>query len=252
MDHANTNHPLTGGTQADHSQAQTLPSEAVGQRRAFTKAVGRKFHEDGSVRYFPGNTIICPIGPDNEVYAKLVKAAERFGQLSCAPCFTMLPSSSYHMTVIQGVCEEDRKPQLWSSFLPLDVPLEAADRFFREKWQAVRVPDGFAMTFDYLHTDGVALTVNLQPNTAADAQSLRRFRDEVSEQFGLRFPDHDVYRFHISLGYRIAELTGREEEELLRFKQHMEAEWSEQFGVYRSAPPQLVFFKDMFKFAETR
>jgi hypothetical protein len=220
--------------------------------RTFTKVVGRKFHENGSVRHFPGNTIICPVDPASAVYALLVQLADRFRKLSCSRSFTLLPPSSYHMTVIQGVCEDDRKPQLWTRFLPLDAPLEETDRLFREKWQTIRIPDGFNMKFHYLHTEGTALTVNLQPLKEDDARELKVFRDEVSDKLGLRFPGHDDYRFHISIGYRIMELTEEEEEELLRFKEQTERELAEHFGVYASVPPQLVFFRDMFKFADSR
>ncbi|MFD0679296.1 MULTISPECIES: DUF1868 domain-containing protein [unclassified Paenibacillus] len=220
--------------------------------RVFTKAVGRKFHEDGSVRYFPGNTVICPIDPNHAVYPKLVKLAENFHKLSCSQKFTMLPPSSYHMTIIQGVCDEDRKQELWSRYLPLDAPLEEVDRFFREKWAKVRVPEGFNMKFNYLNTNGLALTVNLLPLAVDDTRKLKEFRDEVSNELGLRFPDHDDYRFHISIGYRIMELTVEEESELLSFKEQIELELMEHFGVYESVPPQLVFFKDMFKFSDIR
>jgi hypothetical protein len=231
---------------------QPANTTASSHQRTFTKAVRRKFHEDGSVRHFPGNTIICPVDTDSAVFALLVRLAGQFRKLSCSRSFTLLPPSSYHMTVIQGVCDEDRKSQLWTRFLPLDAPLEETDRFFREKWETLQIPDGFNMKFHYLHTDGVALTVNLQPLTEADARKLKVFRDEVSDKLGLRFPDHDDYRFHLSIGYRIVELTEEGEVELLRFKEQTERELEEHFGIYTTVPPQLVFFKDMFKFADSR
>ncbi|SFM09895.1 hypothetical protein SAMN03159341_11681 [Paenibacillus sp. 1_12] len=254
MNHSNASDSGTDVKRMSTEMIESQPVTAAASRdqRVFTKVVGRKFHEDGSVRHFPGNTIICPVDPTSAVNALLVRLVGQFRKLSCSRSFTLLPPSSYHMTVIQGVCEDDRKPQLWTSFLPLDAPLEETDRLFREKWETVHVPDGFNLKFDYLHTGGVALTVNLQPLTEDDAQKLKVFRNEVSDKLGLRFPDHDDYRFHLSIGYRIVELTEEEEEELLGFKEQTERELEEHFGIYASMPPQLVFFKDMFKFADSR
>jgi len=228
------------------------PTATNGSGRTLTKAVGRKFHANGTVRYFPGNTVICAIAPSNGVYERLVALAERFRALRCAACYTLLPPSSYHMTVIQGVCDDDRKPELWTRLLPLDAPLAETDRVFREKWRSIHVPDGFRMMFDSLTTDGVALTVNLMPLSDGDARSLQAFRDDVAEKLALRFPDHDDYRFHISIGYRIVELSRGEEEELLQFKRQLESELAASFGVFASGPPRLVFFKDMFAFEDSR
>jgi hypothetical protein len=205
-----------------------------------TRAVGQKFHEDGSVRHFPGNTIICTIDEDNPAYARLIEVSESVKALSCSGKFTLLPPSSYHMTVIQGVCEEERKPELWSRYLSLDTPLEETDRFFMEKWQDIGIPEGFEMKFNYFHTDGTALTINLIPQTQKTANELKTFRDEVAEKLGLRFPNHDDYKFHISIGYKLYELTEEEEHELQSCKRQVEREM------------QLVLFKDMFAFGESR
>jgi hypothetical protein len=218
----------------------------------YTKAVGRKFHADGSVRYFPGNTIICPIPPDNAVYAELVRFAERLKALSCVSKFTLMPPSSYHMTVIQGVCEEDRKPELWSRDLPLDMPLEETDRYFRKKFAEIPIPHGFQMKFNEVETGSVALTLKLLPASDEDREALTQFRDRVSEQLGLRFPDHEAYQFHITIAYKIYELTGEEVGELQQFKEQEDREFGDRIGGLATPSPQLVFFKDMFEFASAR
>jgi hypothetical protein len=214
----------------------------------YTIAVGRKFREDGSVRQFPGNTIICMIGPDNPVYPELIRFAESFKGLDCSRKYTLLPPSSYHMTVIQGVCEEVRKPELWSRNLSLDAPLEETDRFFSKQFHNVRIPEQFQMRFNYVSTAGVTLAVNLLPAEQEDTLALRTFREEVSERLGLRFPDHERYKFHISIAYKIHELAREEELELQAFKEQEENALQMRFGVLTTSKPQLVFFKDMFKF----
>lgn len=218
----------------------------------YTPAVGRKFHADGSVRYFPGNTIVCMIPSDSPISALLTEAAIRLSKLKCAGKFSLLPRSSYHMTVIQGVCDEDRKPHLWTRFLPVDAPLEQVDQLFSEQYNEIPLPSGFAMIFNYLRISDSAMMVYLLPQSEAVARSLQAFRDAVSEKLGVRFPDHERYEFHISLAYKIMHLTDEEELEIQQFKVDLEQDFRQNFGTYISSPPQLVFFKDMFAFGETR
>ena len=43
-----------------------------------TSNIGRKFNEDGSVRFFPGNTIISKVLEDNEIYPVIAGISEEF------------------------------------------------------------------------------------------------------------------------------------------------------------------------------
>ena len=37
-----------------------------------TKNIGRKFNPDGSVRFFPGNTVISKLHEDSEIYPLII------------------------------------------------------------------------------------------------------------------------------------------------------------------------------------
>src|SRR5262245_53622902 len=86
---------------------------------------GGKFNPDGSVRRFPGNTIIFHLSTDSPLqvllralYNKLDNAAD------LRHLYTLLPPDSWHMTIFEGVCDEVRRPGYWPSDLPMNASLE--------------------------------------------------------------------------------------------------------------------------------
>lgn len=97
------------------------------EQRIETKNIGRKFNPDGSVRFFPGNTVISKLHEDSEIYPLISRISRSFREVQGSK-YAFLPEHSFHMTVIQGVCDEDRKAELWSRHLSLETPLEETDR----------------------------------------------------------------------------------------------------------------------------
>ncbi|UUZ80477.1 DUF1868 domain-containing protein [Paenibacillus sp. P26] len=219
--------------------------------KRYSDVVGKKFYKDGSVRTYPGNTIICKVDPRSKIYQELLIVRDQLQTMPWAGNYAFLPSSSYHMTVFRGVNDQVRIPEYWSTYIPLDAPLEHADKLFAEKFRSVQAPESISMEFKKLEL-GAGIAVHLQPKTTEDAHKLKSFRDEISEQFGVRFPDHDWYKYHITLAYNICRLTEAEEAHARQCKAQIENYLQEQFGVYESPRPRLVFFNDMFKFSEQR
>ena len=107
------------------------------------------------------------------------------------------------MTAIEGVCDSVREEGYWTSLLPLDAPLKDVDDLFEEKWKEVPSFPSVSMRFDDLWIES-GICIGLYPATYSDDVLIRDWRDAVSEIMGLRFPGHDRYRFHISLGYGIS------------------------------------------------
>lgn len=217
----------------------------------YTKNVGQKYHADGSVRHFPGNTIICMVDTGTKLYEELVKVRDMLQEMKCVNKFTFMPPSSYHMTAIEGVCDQVRKQEYWTKFLPLDTPLEEVDKFFIERYSTVAKPESFSMKFDHIRIAS-GITLRLFPETDKVAQALKSFRDDVSEKLGLRFPDHDNYGFHISLAYNIIQLNDADKTEINEMSQKVDAYLKENLSVFKISSPRLLRFENMFKFSEKR
>jgi hypothetical protein len=212
-----------------------------------TREVGRKFYADGTARRFPGNTIICFVDPESP----LGQAASAFqAALHAQPWgakFALLPPSSFHMTVMDLLCDQVRVAERWSPHLPLDAPLPATDAFFLERVPAVPLPTLRTMRVDSIYT-GFGLMLMLEPTDAATEAALRGYRDAIASATGVRHPDHNSYGFHMSLGYRLYALDAAETASLTALC----AAWAPQLrdagATLALPPPVLCSFADMTAF----
>jgi len=217
------------------------------EKIAYAPPAGRKFNADGSLRPFPGNTVICFLNdPASNVYQRCVWVQKQLEAQPFGHKFTLLPPSSLHMTVIQLLCDQDRNPEQWSSKLPLDAPLAATDDFFINVVPAVPAPANFRMQYVKLNAWGGSVSIQLAPTDEATRQALATYRHAVAEAAGLHLSD--TYFFHISLAYCVRGLTEAEVTQVDDFTAMMDNELSNTFGIVDTGAPQLTFFDDMFRF----
>ena len=213
--------------------------------------IGTKFNADGSVRFFPGNTIISMIDHEAPVFAAFLHIRDLLTAKPAVRCCTMLPDDSIHMTVMEGVCHQWRKPGQWTSLLPLDCKLSEVDDLLEEKLGSVRPLGAVRMRMEKLCRKS-GITIRLAPVTDGDLLELRRYRDEVSAVTGLRLPNHEDYRFHISLCYFVSDPTPEEERQLAAFMSEADAYIAQSDVAFTLRPPMLVYFNDMFRFSPHR
>ena len=74
----------------------------VPQHKKYPKGIPHKFDPDGNVQPFPGNTIICHLSPSSEIYASVQVLYQKLKEHPLSHLYTMLPPSSWHMTVFEG------------------------------------------------------------------------------------------------------------------------------------------------------
>ena len=213
----------------------------------YTSEVGRKFYADGRPRTFAGNTIICFVSPESHIFHLGEWVQTQIRELPYAHKFALLPPSSFHMTVMELLCDEVRLPASWTPWLPLDAPLAQTDQFFINA--LADMPPPAAMRLRFREVAPYNFAIYLEPADRETDQALRTYRDQVAEATGVRFADHDSYQFHISLAYRLIELTEEEEEGLTQTLAHLSRHLHDDFGIFQPPAPQLAFFEDMFHFA---
>lgn len=219
--------------------------------RVYSRHVGEKFNEDGSARLFPGNTVLCPVTPASDTMEILKQFHAAILQELWHRYYAMLPPSSFHMTVFDLVCDQVRKPENWTTLLPLDAPLEAVDAFVQQQWQSAPSAPQPSVVVGRLEI-GDYITLRLRPLNDPANQLLRQYRDTLSAVFGIRQPNHTEYFFHLTYAYGITALDEREKEIIADFVQHWEPLLQQQLAVLELLPPQLCFFQDMTHFAATR
>ncbi len=212
-----------------------------------TSHVGEKFNADGSVRTFPGNTVICFANPNEPPYQLAEWAQQQLMQQPFAHKYAPLPPSSFHMTVMPMLCDQVRMPEQWSAHLPLDCSLEEADAFITKRVNSVAAPGNFRMAFSGLAARG-GISIDLVPADEETTHTLWTYRNALSEATGVRFPDHGRYGFHMSLAYKITELTPSEHWQLQQYLDMCNGHMRLRFGVFNTGRPYMSYFDNMFRF----
>ena len=217
----------------------------------YGSTVGKKFYEDGTVRRYPGNTVVADILPGNPAYDVMCKLRQMVIESGMDEYLTLLPEDSYHMTVIQGVNDQVRKETHWPKELPLDAPMTQADEFVSTAFLKVGLPGPARMRFDTVNIGTGACIIRLHSVDEAQERILREFRDRAADQLGLHLPNHDNYRFHISLGYVRVIPEGEAAEKLEQLKAQINDYIADQ-PEFTTAAPYMAYYSDMYAFSPVR
>lgn len=214
---------------------------------AYTSHVGEKFHEDGSVRAYPGVTVICFADSASAIYRAGERVQQALREEPYGHKFALLPPSSFHMTVFSLILDQNRTQAYWSSRLPLDTPLDEMDEFFRAAVASVPAPGKLRMCLTHLTSHGLLL-FRLSPADDTTEMALHRYREALAEATGVRYPDHHTYRFHLTLAYQLMILDDAETEAFDQFRSEMGDQLRCEIGIFKPSAPMLTFFDDMFRF----
>lgn len=244
------------GLAATPGLALARPQDQGRPDSEFAPDVGRKFHPDGRVHRFDGNTVICHLdqqGPNATLFDVLLDIYREAPAHRFMDKVTLLPPSSYHMTIFGGANDPDRRPGAWPADLPLDLPMAECDRVLGDRLRAFRLEADLPLRMKVdLSEPGPGerpLTLRLLPYDDAENAKLRRLRDRLADTLAIHAPGHDTYRFHVTLGYLIRWLTPGEQ---TAFRDAL-AGWRE--GVAAACPvielgaPEYCTLKDMFAFS---
>ncbi|MFV0412396.1 MAG: DUF1868 domain-containing protein [Oscillospiraceae bacterium] len=208
------------------------------------KLIGIKFHETGEPKLYPGNTVIADIDEKNPAHAVVLEVCRRLKQQKLDKFFILLPSDSYHITVIRGVNDRVRTPDFWPPALDVSAAMEEADRFIARCVAAVPNPGRLHMKFAGLAIDDSDFRIVVAPAFAEEEQKIRSYRDAVAQSIGLRLPGHDEYRFHITVAYTQYVPKGAEQEKLQEFC-HGVNRYLAGCPAFYTTPPYMAFYNDM-------
>lgn len=213
-------------------------------------AIGEKFYEDGSVRRFPGNTVVADILPGCGAYAVMTHLREMIGQYGLSDYFILLPEDSYHMTILGGLNDQKRH-EWWPEDLAPDAGMTAADDFVAAAVEKIGLPGLQKMHFDHAHCSKNCLTIQVRTLNDEQEKLLRKFRDDVCTEMKCFRPNHEKHKFHISLAYVRVIPEGDAKERCDKMIADMTAYIAEQ-PVFETAAPYLTFFDDMLFFHHNR
>ena len=204
-----------------------------------------KFKENGEFNHFPGNTVVANLYTNSDLMEVVDIIQSRYRELLFIDKFTLTPRDSIHMTVIELLCHENREPEFWSSNLPLDTPLQEIHDYFAKQLEI------FPLLNEDIHmcvTEMGNQNILVEPADEKSAKRLEEIRTYVSEKAGVRFPNHDRYQFHISIGYLRVPLTEEENEEFTKVKKELTKVLLEKVPVITVNRIDYTVFEDMRRF----
>jgi len=218
--------------------------------------VGRKFAADGRVIPFAGNTIICHLpqqGPDSAPFDALLDIYRALPTQGWARKVAILPPSSYHMTIIGGANDKERRRPLWPTDLPLDLPMAECNRILGERLRHFALGEEagpYHLRVDPREPSPMErpLTMRLLPLDQREDHRLRRLRDRLAAVLDIQDPGHDSYGFHITLGYQVAPLTDGEESAWRQALAGWKARMIAHAPVITLGAPEYCLLEDMFAF----
>lgn len=235
--------------------AISAPAIAKKSKGDFTAEVGRKFYSDGRVRPFRGNTIVCHVdqqGPNSAFFEALLDIYRQFPSLRSAPKITALPPSSYHMTIFGGANHPERRPGLWPASIPLDTPIEECTRILGERLKKAGLGSVAPIRMRVDKSDAAEgekpFTIRLLPIDDLENHRLRTLRNRLSEILEIRAPDHDAYRFHVTLAYLIRALDQEEQREFRAAYIAGHKEIAQRCPIIELNSPEYCSIEDMFHF----
>jgi hypothetical protein len=164
-----------------------------------------------------------------------------------------LPDDSYHVTILGGPNDQDRRSYGWPSDIPIDAPIAECNRVIHERFEQFRMHTELPLRFrrDKEKTLAPQLACGLQlvPADASEERKIRTLRDRMADEvFRYRAANHDVFGFHISMAYQMRAFTGEERqkyEDLLA--QHVAAIGATT-SIIELGVPEFCTFKNMSRF----
>ncbi|MBR3837895.1 MAG: DUF1868 domain-containing protein [Clostridia bacterium] len=217
----------------------------------YGSCVGSKFYEDGRVRRFHGNTVVSDITPACSAYNAMCTLHKMVLEAGLDDYYIQLPADSYHMTLIQGINDENRGPNRWPPALPLDATMKDADDYFTAAIRRAVLPGKVRMKFHEVKATKSCVMAYLVPADEAEEKILRDFRDRAAREIGLFIPKHESYRFHISLAYTRVVPEGEAAERVAALVAKMNEYLAHQPEFF-IGEPYIAYFRDMFAFSSQR
>ncbi|WP_293912618.1 DUF1868 domain-containing protein [Deinococcus sp.] len=209
--------------------------------------MGSKVHADGTVRFYPGNTVIAHLDPQQPLHGRLLGFCQRLAQLGFGEKMTFLPPASYHVTLICGVDDRLRGLHGWPRDLPINAPLALCHSFFADRLRTFDLCERppYRLRASAFKPGGSDLVLDLEAISGTEEHRLSRLRRDLAELLGLCAP---TFALHFTLGYLVKWLTPEEEHglrlEQLAFLERLRREHL----VVELGLPEYCHFQNMFSF----
>jgi hypothetical protein len=203
--------------------------------------VGSRFDMTGNFLPQTGNTVVRQVVPGSKTEAMLVELRDRLKALPFGDHFAYTMVKSYHMTVLEGVMEDRRKPDFWPAKVSYEATIDDTTDLFVERLTGMPQLPSFDMKVERV----TPLGLTLKGSTPEHERLARKIRDQLTVPFGDRSPTHDTYRFHVTLAYVKAWLPAGASDIYLPELAKLTEWFATEVEVVELVQPALCTFEDM-------
>ena len=219
----------------------------------YGSTIGMKFYEDGKVRQFKGNTVVADVVPGSSAFDTMCQLRQMVIDAGLDSHLILMPEDSYHITYISGFNDQQRIDDYWpeDAVFSRNATMEEADDFVSAAIESVGIPGPARMVFDNVGWGAGCCIIRLKPADEAQHKLLFDFRDRAAAALGVRRPNHENYKFHITLGYTRIVTEGEDEQRRQALKEKMEALMAQQ-PAFLTTQAYMAYFDDMYAFSPTR
>jgi hypothetical protein len=212
-----------------------------------------KFNPNGTRRPFAGNTVICHLPQQSNVRDTVTAIGDALRSSSFAPKLAILPSDSYHVTILGGANDLDRSRSEWPDDVSIEAPIAECNRIVGEKFAQFKMheelPIRFRLDKDRTLAPQLASGLQLVPADPSEKSKLSRLRDRMADEvFRYRAKNHGTFGFHISLAYQMSGFTFDERREYQSILEHHIPIIVVAAPVIELGVPEFCTFEDMYRF----
>ncbi|KAJ6584739.1 RNA ligase/cyclic nucleotide phosphodiesterase [Mycena capillaripes] len=215
----------------------------------YPSGVPYKFGPDGSVQHYPGNTIISHLSPSSEsgLHDSLLALSGKLQSSPLGHLYALLPSTSWHMTIFDGVLDQVRKPGRWPDDISLNASLEECTALYQNKLSSfdLQCDPPYHMSIKGFKPLEGTIGLHLEPYTTEEDAQMRDLRDRLSDTLHIRKEDQTTYGFYLTLGYLLRFLTEQQEKELNKLLYDHFESMPKQFAL---GGPEFCTFENMYSF----
>jgi|GEM_PF-1793905 len=209
-------------------------------------SVGTKLDANGNYLPFPGLSIISFVDTTSILHKKLCDIQEIVRNSKYNSSFSFLPPQSFHMTVFDLLCDQERTEEKWSNLYDQNTEIKEIADDFSKSFSSLSFPENMKMKIDGCSDIEITLKLCLTPCDDNYSSLLYDFRNQISKITGIRHKNHDNYKFHISLAYlRDKDI---DENEFNRFISNYEELLFSPYKIISLNKPEFVYFPNMTSF----
>lgn len=223
------------------------------QHTAIPRDTRLKFNPDGSRRAFAGNTLICHLPQQSQIRDAVTELGEAIRSSSFAHKLAVLPSDSYHLTILGGLNDGDRNRVEWPKDIPITTSISECNRIVGQRFAQFKAHEELPLRFrlDKERTQAPQLASGLQlvPADPNEKLKLSRLRNQLADDvFRYRARNHETFGFHISLAYQMRGFTSEEKREYENILQLHIPIIESAAPVIELGVPEFCTFEDMYRF----